>query len=164
MKQTLITSAFLCVALLALSSGAGGQVPTGASGNGRSVQEAAKPVSDSPAALTEGFVFYIQDFKYQHQSELNNLNITIRYTYVSGIEESQYPEFRLVLNDVKTFLENYPDEEAYWEILNKAVTEMVLRKYPVLSSITSEMQVSPSAMITFLRASTVTRQRTGPRR
>ncbi|HUR98323.1 MAG TPA: hypothetical protein VMZ26_09700 [Pyrinomonadaceae bacterium] len=173
MKQILIRSTFLCVTLLAVLGAADAQalaqknndksVQTAdkaqASANGSSAAQ--KPVLDSPNALTEGFVFYIQDYKYQHQSELNNLNITIRYTYVPGITESQYPEFRLILNDIKMFLVNYQDEEAYWEVLNKAVTEMVLRRYPVIASITSEMQVSPSPMITYLRASTVTRQRAG---
>ena len=112
-----------------------------------------------PATLTEGFVFYIQDFKFQHQSELNNLNIKFQYTYRPGIRTSQYPDFQLILNDVKAFLQNYPDEEAYWEILNKDAVAMVLQRYPVLSSVTSELQVSPSAMIPFLRASVATRQR-----
>lgn len=110
-------------------------------------------------SLTEGFTFLIQDFRFHHQSELNTLNIKVQYAYKARIQESEYPDFTLILNDIKNFLENYPDEEAYWEILNKEVTLMVLQKYPVLSSITSEMQVSPSAMIPFLRSSIVTRQR-----
>lgn len=117
--------------------------------------------SRNPNALTEGFVFYMQDFKYQHQSELNTLNIKFQYTYISGITTDQYPEFRLLLNDITSFLQNYPDEEAYWEILNKDVTAYILNRYPVVLSITSEIQVSPSPMITYLRATTVTRQQTG---
>ncbi|MCA1636855.1 MAG: hypothetical protein LC768_00705 [Acidobacteria bacterium] len=110
-------------------------------------------------SLTEGFTFLIQDFKFNHQSELNNLNIKVQYTYKARIRESEYPDFTLILKDIQKFLQNYPDEEAYWEILNKKLTRMVLRKYPVLSSITSEMQVSPSAMIPYTRSTIVTRQR-----
>ncbi len=124
--------------------------------------QASAPKFINRGTLVEEFSFLIQDFKINHQSELNNLNIKVRYCYETGITESQYPDFQLILNDIKNFLNNYPDEEAYWEILNKELTHMVLQKYPMLSSITSEMQVSPSAMIPFLRSTTVTRQRFRP--
>ena len=124
--------------------------------------QASVPKIKNRSTLVEEFSFLIQDFKFNHQSELNNLNIKVRYCYETGISESQYPDFQLVLKDIQNFLTNYPDEEAYWEILNKELTLMVLQKYPMLSSITSEMQVSPSAMIPFLRSTTVTRQRVRP--
>jgi hypothetical protein len=70
---------------------------------------------------------------------------------------SQYPDFTDILKDIQGFLNNYPNETDYWEILNKKLTQRVLRKYPVLSSVTSEMQVSPSAMIPYTRSTIVTR-------
>jgi len=109
------------------------------------------------ALLTEEFSFLIQDFKMNHQSAINNLNIKVRYGYENGILESKYPDFRVIVKDIEDFLNNYPNKVDYWEILNKNLTLLVLKKYPVLSSITSEIQVSPSQLIPYLRSSTVTR-------
>ncbi len=109
--------------------------------------------------LTEEFSFLIQDFKMNHQSEVNNLNIKVRYSYENGILESKYPDFRAIAKDIEDFLNNYPNKVDYWEILNKNLTLMALKKYPALSSITSEIQVSPSQSVPYLRASIVTRYR-----
>ncbi len=109
------------------------------------------------ALLTEEFSFLIQDFKMNHQSAINNLNIKVRYCYENGILESKYPDFRVIVKDIEDFLNNYPNKVDYWEILNKNLTLMVLKKYPMLSSITSEIQVSPSQMVPYLRSSIVTR-------
>jgi hypothetical protein len=72
-----------------------------------------------PKAFTEEFTFLIKDLKVQHQSEYNNLNIMIRYRYTAGIANTDYPDFRLISGDIKTFLMRYPNEEDYWEIVNK---------------------------------------------
>src|SRR5215203_1870961 len=54
-----------------------------------------------PAAglLVEDFSFFIKDFKIQHQSETNTLNISISYRYVVNIANSEYPDFRLLAKD-----------------------------------------------------------------
>jgi hypothetical protein len=125
--------------------------------NGMSVTQASGSKYKGLDTLIEEFSFLIQDFKTNHQSEINNLNIKIRYSYETGISDSKYPDFRLILKDIQDFLENYPNEEDYWEILNKKLTLMVLKKYPVLLSVTSEMQVSPSRLDPYSRSSIVTR-------
>jgi hypothetical protein len=51
----------------------------------------------------------------------------------------------LIAREIETLLTNYPNEEDYWEILNKKITLMVLEKYPAIAKITSQMQVSPVA-------------------
>jgi hypothetical protein len=109
--------------------------------------------------LTEEFSFLIEDFKMEHQSALNNLNITIRYRYTAGIADSDYPDFRLILNDIKIFLTRYPNAEDYWEIVNKRLTCVVLKKYMAISSITSEIHVSPSRTVPYSRSSIITRSR-----
>ena len=92
-----------------------------------------------------------------HQSEVNNLNIIVRVRYENGISESKYPDFRSIVKDIEDFFNNYPNKTDYWEILNKKLTLLVLKKYPMLSSITSEIQVSPSQKVSYLRSSIVTR-------
>ena len=124
-----------------------------------SVKQSSASEYKSLDSLTEEFSFLIQDFKMNHQSDINNLNIKVRYCYETGISDNKYPDFQLIVKDIQDFLENYPDEIGYWEIVNKKLTLMVLKKYPVLSSITSEIQVSPSRLVPYLRSSIVTRHR-----
>jgi hypothetical protein len=110
-------------------------------------------------ALREEFMFKLKDFKVEHQAELNSLQIQVRYTYLAGIKAAEYPDFIPLAKDVEAFLTNYPNESTYWEIVNKELTQMVLDKYPVLSSVTCEIEVAPSPRHPFTRASSVTRQR-----
>jgi len=114
--------------------------------------------------LTEEFSFLIQDFKMDHQSELNNLNMKVRLRYENSILESKYPDFRAIAKDIEGFLNNYPNKIDYWEILNKKLTLLVLKKYRMLSSITTEIQVSPSPKVSYLRSSIVTRSQSKRRR
>jgi hypothetical protein len=124
-----------------------------------------KPVAltGKSSVLVERFSFLIKDFKINHQGENNNLNITIWYRYKAHISNAEYPDFTLVAGDIEMVLTNYPNEEDYWEILNKKITLMVLEKYSAIAKITSQMQVSPSPKNAYLRSSIVTRDRTTTR-
>jgi len=114
---------------------------------------------NNTAPLIEEFTFLIKDFKISHQSEINNLNITVRYRYIANIPDAAYPDFRLTAKDIENLLTNYPNKKDYWEIINKKITMMVLEKYPAIASVTSEIQVSPSPLVPDLRSSIVTRNR-----
>jgi hypothetical protein len=114
------------------------------------------------SAPIEEFAFQIQNFKMNHQAEIHNLNIKIRYIYESGIAKSDYPDFLVIAKDIEGFLKSYPNKVDYWEIVNKNLTLKVLKKHPMLLRITSEIQVSPSKSVPYLRASIVTRS--NPRR
>ena len=109
--------------------------------------------------MVEEFSFLIKDFKIEHQGETNNLNITIQYRYRVNIADSEYPDFLLVAKDIEMFLTNYPNEKDYWEILNKKITSLVLDKYPPITKVTSQVQVSPSRLVPYWRSSIVTRER-----
>jgi hypothetical protein len=114
--------------------------------------------------LVEQFSFLIKDFKVDHQGVNNNLNITIWYRYKAHLSSAAYPDFMLIARDIEALLTNYPNEEDYWEILNKKITLMVLEKYPAIAKITSQIQVSPSLREPYLRSSIVTRGRTTMRK
>lgn len=109
--------------------------------------------------LVEEFSFSLQDFKIDHQGENNNLNISISYRYVANVTKSEYPDFRWLAKDVETLLTNYPNEDDYWEIVNKQVTALLLKKYPALISVTCELKVAPSRDVPYSRSSRVTRER-----
>ena len=83
--------------------------------------------SQSPV---EEFSFQIKDFKMDHQTQTNNLNISISYRYIANIQKADYPDFRWLAKDVESLLANYPNKDDYWEIVNKQITSVLLNKYP----------------------------------
>ena len=110
-------------------------------------------------SLTEEFSFQIKDFKMVHQTQTNNLNISISYRYIANIQKPDYPDFRWLAKDVESLLSNYPNKDDYWEIVNKRITSMLLSKYRGLSSVNCEIKVDPSSLIPYARSSRVTRER-----
>lgn len=109
--------------------------------------------------LIEEFSFLIKDFKIDHQGETNTLNISISYRYAPGIAKPEYPDFRLLAKDVENLLTNYPNEEDYWEIVNKNVTSLLMNKYSALASINCEIKADPTHLDPYTRSSRVIRKR-----
>jgi hypothetical protein len=110
-------------------------------------------------SLVEEFSFLIKDLRMDHQGQANNLNLSISYRYRVNITKADYPDFRWLAKDVETLLINYPNEDDYWEIVNKEITALLLKKYPGIESITCEMKVDPSSVVPYTRSSRVTRER-----
>ena len=110
-------------------------------------------------SLVEEFSFVIKDFKMDHQTQTNNLNISISYRYIANIQKADYPDFRWLAKDVETLLSNYPNKDDYWEIVNKQITALLLNKYPGITSVTCELKVDPSSLVPYTRSSRVTRER-----
>src|SRR5215210_9028331 len=111
-------------------------------------------------SLIEEFSFAIKDFKMDHQTQTNNLNISISYRYTANIQKSEYPDFRWLAKDVETLLSHYPNKDDYWEIVNKQITALLLNKYSSITSVTCELKVDPTSLIPYTRSSRVTRERT----
>ena len=109
--------------------------------------------------LSEEFSFLIKDFKIDHQGEVNTLNISISYSYAGNVANADYPDFRWLAKDVETLLSNYPNKTDYWEIVNKQITALLMKKYPAIASLTCELKVEPSANVPYSRFSRVTRER-----
>ena len=131
-----------------------------ASGNNKPERVvAAKQIPHRNGELVEEFSFLIKDFKVDHQGEWNTLNISISYRYVVNITNADYPDFRLLAKDVETLLTNYPNEVDYWEIVNKNLTSLLLKKYPAISRLTSEITADPTRLDPYVRSSRVTRER-----
>lgn len=110
-------------------------------------------------SLVEEFSFLIKDFRMDHQGQANNLNFTISYRYATNITKADYPDFRWLAKDVETLLSNYPNEDDYWEIVNKQITALLLKKYRGVVSVTCEIRVDPSSVVPYTRSSRVTRDR-----
>lgn len=146
-----------CPASASPSAGVG--APRSLPANGQTAGQRLSPRPTDSAPLVEEFSFLIKDFKIDHQGDANNLNIAVRYRYAIGITNAEYPDFRLIATDIEGLLTNYPNEKDYWEIVNKKITEMVLKKHPSIVEVTSEMQVSPTSLVPYTRSSIITRRR-----
>lgn len=123
------------------------------------VAYAQSPKSIASRPPVEEFSFLIKDFRMDHQGQANNLNISISYRYVANISKADYPDFRWLAKDVETFLSGYPNEDDYWEIVNKQITAMLLRKYSGLATVSCEIKVDPTSVVPYTRSSRVTRER-----
>jgi hypothetical protein len=110
------------------------------------------------ASLREGFSFQLKDCEVPQQGG-NRLGVSVRYDYQHGIRSEDYPDFRLVARACEEFLSGYPDKKAFWEVVNKELTAVLLEKFPALASVTVEIQVPATSAIPYARSSTVTRHR-----
>lgn len=109
--------------------------------------------------LVEEFSFLLKDFRMDHQGQANNLNISISYRYTANIKKADYPDFRWLAKDAETFLTNYPNEDDYWEIVNKQITALLLKKYSGVAAVTCEIKVDPTSVVPYTRTSRVKRER-----
>jgi len=155
----LLRSLFVFALLTALCAPLSYSQATQASGSKKPERVVSQQRRQPNGALVEEFSFLIKDFKVDHQSELNTLNITISYRYVVNIPNADYPDFRLLAKDVETLLTNYPNEVDYWEIVNKNLTSLLMKKYPAISRLTSEITADPTRLDPYVRSTRVTRER-----
>ena len=115
--------------------------------------------TQTTGAPVEEFSFLIKDFRMDHQAQANNLNISVSYRYVANISKPDYPDFRWLAKDIETFLTSYPNEDDYWEIVNKQITALLLKNYSGIVEVTCEIRVDPTSVVPYTRSSRVTRER-----
>jgi len=115
--------------------------------------------TQTAGAPVEEFSFLIKDFRMDHQGQANNLNISVSYRYLANIAKPDYPDFRWLAKDIETLLTSYPNEDDYWEIVNKQITALLLKKYPGIAAVTCEIRVDPTSVVPYTRSSRVTRER-----
>jgi hypothetical protein len=126
-----------------------------------------KPVGVEPAiestATGKMWSFAIKNYRMQHHQGLQRLNITVNGSYggSSGNGGSSASQLLSLYADVYQFLRQYPNEDDYWEILNRELTKTLLHDHPNLASVTITLEVLPTDRLPYPRASIVSRARTG---
>ncbi|HEY9297834.1 MAG TPA: hypothetical protein VIQ31_16030, partial [Phormidium sp.] len=106
--------------------------------------------------LEEGWNFKLTEYPIVHQG-LNTLNLDVNYTFKQGITDAEYPDFVPIYKRVDEVLRNYPDENQFWEIVNRNLTSLVLRENPVLADANIQVGVLPTERLPYNRASLVVR-------
>ncbi|MDJ0688297.1 MAG: hypothetical protein QNJ41_07295, partial [Xenococcaceae cyanobacterium MO_188.B32] len=121
--------------------------------------------------LEESWSFSFEDYAIEHQGN-SVIDLTVSYDYVDGIgtnDPFEYPEFIQIYNFIDDYLVNYPNENDFWEILNKNLVDTLLSEpiptqfgieynlSEVLESLTVEIDVeSGSSGIDIPRSTIVT--------
>ncbi|MGA0887886.1 MAG: DUF4114 domain-containing protein [bacterium] len=132
--------------------------------------------SASSIDFEESFKFSITDYGLDHQGGAV-VDILINLDFKKDVAVGNpyaYPEFVSIVNFVKDYLVNYPNETDFWEILNKnLVTELLKETIPttfgveyhledILDSITVDIGVEPgSSLVNYSRLSQVKGSPTG---
>lgn len=106
--------------------------------------------------LKEDGNFSLKDYAINHQG-VNKIDIDIGYQYKPEITPNEYPDFREIYNSVDNFLTNYPNENDFWEIVNKNLTQNILNENPTWARIDININVLPSQSLPYNRTSKVTR-------
>ncbi|MBD3883700.1 hypothetical protein IFO70_18210 [Phormidium tenue FACHB-886] len=109
--------------------------------------------------------FLIEQYPIQHQGK-NKLNFTLRCvpkvsdpggsTPVENIARAESPDSSTIYRQITNFLSSYPNEDDYWERVNRNLTEAILREYPMLASVTANLEVLPTQQTPYTRSTTVT--------
>ena len=95
-----------------------------------------------------------------HQGEVQDLSIRVTMRYNKGIRETDYPDFREVAKVIEDKLHNYPNHTDYWEVVNKRLADLVMRKFATLDRVAIAIEVSPTSNVPYSRSSFITADRT----
>jgi hypothetical protein len=109
--------------------------------------------------IIEEFEFYLENYKIFHHEFIHKINIDVRYRYINRIDDSQYPDFLKLEQDIKQFLNNYHNDTDYWEIVNKKLAKLLFDKYQQFSFLAIKIYVFPDKKVKRSRSSIVTLSR-----
>jgi hypothetical protein len=99
----------------------------------------------------------LKNYAIKHQGK-NVLDINIKYLDRASRSKSRNEKNLFLTRQLQELLENYPNEDDYWEIMNCNITKKLLQKNQDLSSITIAITVHPSRKFPYYRTTNVTRQ------
>lgn len=103
----------------------------------------------------EIFTFQVPNYAIPHQGGAI-LNIKVGYRLTpKAITKNDYPDFVPIRKEIGNYLTNYPNNDDYWEIVNRNLVKRLLDKYPQMSSLSIELGIMPTPKEPFARSSIV---------
>ena len=101
----------------------------------------------------EIFGFEMPNYAISHQSGAI-LNIKVRYRLTpEASAKNDYPNFVPMTKEIGNYLTNFPNNNDFWEVVNKKLVKILLDKYPQMSSLKVELAVMPTPNELFPRSS-----------
>jgi hypothetical protein len=117
------------------------------------------PIQNQPVAREQSFAVTREPV--HHAGQKNTLNIFVRYTLKPEILESSPPDFRKFFKRIQQILSNYPNENDYWEVVNRNLTHIIIRENPELASLAVTLEVMPRQRLPYISTTTVSRTTEG---
>lgn len=111
------------------------------------------------AEFTETYGFTLNNYGLEYQGQKQVIDLDISYIYRQNLAIADYPDVVAVKKTVEDYMQNYPDKNRYWELLNKDIAQLLINTYPAFASVTSKLHIYPSPHETFARTTVVTEKR-----
>jgi len=113
--------------------------------------------SENRSSITvKDLSFSVQDYIVEHQWMTNKVNITVNYALKEDELSTHSEDLTLISNRIAQFLEGYPDEDDYWEVVNQRLTKTVFQEHPEMRSLTISLEILPRPRVSDTCISTVT--------
>jgi hypothetical protein len=100
--------------------------------------------------------FWVSGYLLEHQHMTNTVNIAVDYTLKDNSSALHTSNSTVWFDRITQFLTEYPNEDDFWEIVNRKLTQTMLQEHPELRSLTISLEVLPRATIPYSCTSTVT--------
>lgn len=94
--------------------------------------------------LIESYIVTIPHIKVNLDNGKYDITVKAKWEFKTSPKKSSYLDSNHVINDIKKFLTDYPDNKAYWEAVNYKLASMLIEKYPQMRSLTVEISVPAS--------------------
>jgi hypothetical protein len=101
----------------------------------------------------------VENYSVHHQGH-NLLNIMVSCDYTNR-SQVDLPDASTVYHEIVQFLNHYPDNADYWEVVNRNLIEHIHQNHPALSSITVSLEVLANQTEPYTRSTTATRHADG---
>jgi hypothetical protein len=109
-----------------------------------------------PVVAMQNWSFSVKGYAVEHQHIANTINIAVKYSLKESSTALNAANFMPLLNRMTQFFVEYPNEDDYWEVVNRRLTEMILQEHPEMRSITISLEVLHRDTIPHTGISTVT--------
>lgn len=107
----------------------------------------------------EIFAFQMPNYATSLQGgEVLNFTVTYRVTPEASTK-NDYPDLIPLTKEIDRYLNTYPNNNDYWEIINKKLVQHLLDQYPQMSSLSIELKIPPKLQEPFARTSIVSNTR-----
>jgi len=109
------------------------------------------PFKLDQAGASEQVGFSVRNLRICHQNEWRNMTVDLEY----DVDSMQNPvDVQKVKKHVLEFLNNYPNQADFWEIMNTKLIRSLIDLFPEIRSLRSKLSLAPDRTLSFHRAST----------
>jgi hypothetical protein len=120
--------------------------------------------SADATAVSEVVSFAIQhrSIGLQRAKRIAVVNSEVRLTYAPGAAPAAYPDSVKVAEQILAFLQKYPDKDAYYEVIARALAASILDQYEAVQAVKVKLEIEPDEVRSYVRVATAEVTRAAP--